>query len=39
MMIDLGCGWIPVVFLRENLVEGPRLQFADMTEFPWKIKV
>ena len=36
---DLGCDWIPVVLLPENLVEGPRLQLADVSELPWNIKV
>ena len=31
-LIHLGSGRGPVVFLGENLVERPRLQFADMTE-------
>lgn len=29
----LGCVAVPFIFLRENLVEGPGLELADMSEF------
>ena len=31
--VYLGCVAVPFIFFRENLVEGPGLELADMSEF------